>query len=198
MRRRNIFAYIDAATLIVLITAAMYLWGYTYYSALLGEFGVNFFGLPFESYVLKGAEYIIWGIGIISFTVFLHRMVLFMDAENRDIESLSKKLPHTIRRNAPKILAALIASMYLFVFILAIFFMERMERRGKATAHEYVMQRKKIQLITKSETPLPKQLCLFAYVGGKYIVFDETDKSDKPQMYIVADDNLSGVTFPKD
>jgi 1,4-dihydroxy-2-naphthoate octaprenyltransferase len=198
MRRRNIFAYIDAATLIVLITAAMYLWGYTYYSSLLGEYEVNFFGLSFESYVLKGAEYIVWGIGVVSFTVFLHRLILFMDAESRDIESLSKKLPRTIRRNASKVLAALIASIYLFVFVLAILLMERMESRGRITAHEYVMQRKKIKLITKSEIPLPNQLCLFAYVGGKYIVFDEMDKRDKPQMYIVAEDNLSGVTFPKE
>jgi hypothetical protein len=69
--------------------------------------------------------------------------------------------------------------------------------RGRIDARLAINARTKVDIITDHSLPLPTPLCLFKYVPGKYVVFAEKDKSYNPQMYIIKEEDIKMVTFPK-
>ena len=198
MNLKNIFSYLDAAALLVIITAVLYFWGYVHYSAYFGTYGLDVasFSLSFESYLLAGWEYIFYAIGIFVTFNFLYRLVVWMDTEDRQSGHFFSRFPRLTRMIRSLISHVGLSVLYLLVFMVLAFVTLHIESEARSQALSSASKKKPIQFITKTECPLPEPLFFLYYAGGKYIVYTQSTDGGKGQVYLINDGDVSVATFP--
>jgi hypothetical protein len=193
MKFSRVLSYVDAAALILIITAVLYFLGYVYYYSFFATYGVdiNFFTLPFEAYILINWWYDLMAVGLIITVYFLYGLLAFDEREPL------RKYPQVRKWIGRNTLGFTLMSTFMVVLFLATWIDQKANRDALSRAGN----RKKIELILKTDVqPLPATLYFLSYSGGKYIVYADVPaaggKPPRGQVYVINDEDVSRITFP--
>ena len=197
MSFKNIFTYVNAASLLVIISAVLYFWGFVYYEAFFGYYGLSLSlgSLPTEYYLLTGWSYIFYAVGIFLTALFIYRIARWAGTEDGDFKRLSKRFPRLTRSIRPFISKAGSSILTLLVFLLLTFATVNIYVKAREDARSMARSKREIKFVTKSQNDLPNTLYFLAYAGGKYIVYSKLDENTLAQVYILNDSDVSRVTF---
>jgi hypothetical protein len=194
MKFASVLSYIDAAALMLIITVVLYFLGFVYYYSFFATYGVdiNFFTLPFEAYILVNWWHDLMAVGVIVIAYFIYGL---MDLGEGKMLSKYAGVRKWLTNNA---LGIMLMTIFTGVLILAIV----IDRNATGDALSRAGNRKKIEFTLKTPSALPAQLYFLTYSSGKYIVYAdvpaEAGKSPKGQVYVINDEDVSMITFPRE
>jgi len=189
LKATRLLSYVDAATMLALSTAALFYWGYSYFSAYYASLGVpfGFLSLPVEAYLATG-----WNYGWV--LLFFAAYVLFLRAFFNDVVRwILNKIPDEYKRIIAGYLPAFLLAIPLVIFLF-VGYTARQDAQSRAAAA--FDRRKKVEFITAEGITLPKPLYLLGYTGNKYIVYYQPNEKAKPRIYILGEAEVRAPSFP--